>query len=98
MKSFYKSTQWKRLSILHRKQHPLCVLCLERNQFSKAQCVDHIKGITKEGKFDRSLAFDQKNLRSLCFTCHNQVTFCSTSDQYIMREQAKLGKVKTFNY
>ena len=86
MKPFYRSTQWKKLSLQHRKKDPLCVLCSERNQFSKAQCVDHISGIrNKEGRFDRNLAFDRNNLRSLCFQCHNQVTFSATSDQYIER-------------
>ena len=96
---FYLSRAWINLSKAHRKMFPLCQKCLkERGQIVKGRICDHISGICTDGKFDPQKALNPKNLRSLCLSCHNKVTFSSGSDQYISREREKLGKMQSFDY
>lgn len=65
---FYKSEVWlkKRKQILKRDNYE-CQHCKKNGEFSKADCVHHIKHLRK---FPH-LALDDLNLISLCNACHN---------------------------
>jgi 5-methylcytosine-specific restriction protein A len=63
---FYKTPAWRHLSDWHRKQHPLCFRCLEKNLYVTANVTDHII----ERVDDRSRELDPENLMSLCHACH----------------------------
>ena len=66
---FYKRKEWKRKrkQILKRDNYE-CQKCKGRGEFSKAQCVHHIKHL--EDRPD--LALVDGNLVSLCNACHNE--------------------------
>ena len=66
---FYHSKKWrnKRNSILRRDKY-LCQECRKYGRFRTATCVHHIKHYEDYPE----LAFDNKNLESLCNQCHNK--------------------------
>ena len=72
----HHSTAWKKLSKSYRERNPLCVRCAAGNgpipeaRTVAAQCVDHIK---PAWKFP-DLFYDESNIQSLCFACHERVT------------------------
>ncbi|KOA86403.1 HNH endonuclease [Clostridium botulinum] len=68
MATFYKTTVWinKRKEILKRDNNE-CQRCKSLGRFSKAECVHHIKHL----KDRPDLALENKNLLSVCNTCHN---------------------------
>lgn len=62
---------WLKLSRWHKKNNPLCVICLRDGILSPTEEVDHIipfKGI------DDPLRLDETNLQSLCKSCHSKKT------------------------
>lgn len=64
----YQTRQWKRLRLQVLAEHPLCVMCLDRDKrVVPATVVDHI--IPHGG--DLSLFWDMDNLQSLCASCHS---------------------------
>ena len=67
---FYKTKEWrkKRLEMLKRDNFE-CQMCKERGLQTQAQTVHHIVHL----RDDRSLALEDKNLVSLCLSCHNEV-------------------------
>lgn len=71
-RSIYNSERWRRLRHLHLLQHPLCAECLRNGIVRQATDVHHVRsfmsGLTPEHR--RVLAYDAKNLESLCKTCH----------------------------
>ena len=62
--AFYHSAEWKKVRDLQLMQHPICQECERLGRVTPATVVDHIN----EGG-DR---LDQRNLQSLCETCHNR--------------------------
>lgn len=66
---FYRSVQWRKARNYYLARHPLCELCLKENRITAADVVDHIKEITDGGAL-----LDERNLQSLCSTCHNKKT------------------------
>ena len=66
---FYGSKHWRKRSLLYRKNHPLCVRCLELGRYRIAKVADHDnpewKG--KEGLTNK--------LNALCLSCHREKTF-----------------------
>jgi 5-methylcytosine-specific restriction protein A len=76
--AIYNDRRWRGKHGLRRRvldAQPLCVLCLvERGRVTIATCVDHV--VSHHG--DEALAFDIMNLRSLCSSCHGQVTAAAT--------------------
>lgn len=66
---FYHSGKWKkkRNSILRRDKY-LCQECRKYGRLRVATCVHHIKHYEDYPE----LAFDNKNLESLCNQCHNK--------------------------
>ena len=64
--SFYNSKRWRSLRNYFIQKSPLCEHCKRDGVITGAQMVDHIKPITMGGS-----PVDQKNLQSLCTSCHN---------------------------
>ena len=67
--SFYKTERWKKKSQQFRLVHPLCAECEKIGLVVQAKMVDHIKPYRERP----DLAFDDDNLRALCWPCHNRV-------------------------
>lgn len=65
------TSKWTEYSRRFRKEHPLCVMCLGRNQIKPSQHVDHI--IPVNGKDDPNF-WKLENHQALCHTCHNEKT------------------------
>lgn len=65
--AFYHSVEWKRVRNLQLMQHPICQECERQGKVTPATVVDHIKPINEGGE-----RLDQRNLQSLCETCHNK--------------------------
>ena len=60
-----QSQRWRRLRLMHLREHPLCVVCN-----GPANEVDHItpRRIDDEG------IYDPDNLQSMCKACHTRKT------------------------
>ena len=67
--TFYKSVRWKkkRKAILRRDRY-MCAECRKYGRRKDATTVHHIKAL----EHCPELAFDNKNLVSLCEACHNK--------------------------
>lgn len=63
----YYSRQWKQISMLYRKQHPLCEECERNGRITPADLVDHIIAVGEGGSM-----WSWDNLQSLCISCHNK--------------------------
>ena len=63
--AFYNSKAWRMTRKFYIKSNPLCEICKRKGQTTAGQMVDHIKPITMGGSM-----IDQKNLQSLCNSCH----------------------------
>lgn len=64
---WYKTARWQRMREAQLSAHPLCVYCLEREEVTAADTVDHIK----PHRGDDALMWDAENLQSLCASCHS---------------------------
>lgn len=60
----YDSANWQRLRLLQLASFPLCAFC-----GNEGEQIDHVVPITKGGA-----AFDQRNLQTLCASCHSSKT------------------------
>lgn len=60
----YASARWKRMSLNHRINNPLCVMCGEPGDMT-----DHIKPIQSGGAI-----WDSRNFQTLCSKCHTVKT------------------------
>lgn len=58
---------WTKASLLFRREHPLCAMCLQAGKVTRANVVDH--KVPHRG--DMRLFWDRSNWESLCFTHHN---------------------------
>tara|TARA_Y100000593_G_C4114272_1_gene239470 strand:+ start:217 stop:555 length:339 start_codon:yes stop_codon:yes gene_type:complete len=65
--SFYNSKRWRALRNYFIQKNPICAQCKRDGIIKGAQCVDHIKAISK---FGMGVATDINNLQSLCNSCH----------------------------
>lgn len=72
----YYTTQWKLISKLYRKQHPLCEECEREGMLTPADLVDHIVAVTDGGSM-----WSWDNLQSLCMHCHNKKHFMGVNDE-----------------
>ena len=70
----YNTPQWKKLRLAYLMEHPLCEHCLEKGIVKAAEQVHHIYEISngKDLEEMKSIAYDPKNLQSLCSECHRQ--------------------------
>lgn len=71
----YNSMGWVKLRNAYFQAHPLCEKCLENGITKAAEEVHHIKpiGTGKDELEMKSLAYDPKNLKSLCRECHHEI-------------------------
>ncbi|MCR4657316.1 MAG: HNH endonuclease [Lachnospiraceae bacterium] len=71
-KSFYNSTEWKRMrkSILSRDKYR----CQSKGCFSSAEEVHHIIELNESNIKDKNVSLNPKNLISLCSDCHKRIT------------------------
>jgi 5-methylcytosine-specific restriction protein A len=67
LESFYNSAAWRKLSRLHKLEHPLCAECERQGRVTIAQQVHHVKDLETHPE----LALEWDNLESLCRSCHN---------------------------
>lgn len=65
--AWYRSTPWRKVSALQRKEEPLCRECLRVGVLTPATLVDHIVPIK-----DGGARLDSANLQSLCDACHSR--------------------------
>lgn len=65
-RQIYSSSRWTRLSLLFRKQNPLCVNCLKNGIVEPSKVVDHIVPVNHNGAI-----WDTNNMQALCIRCHN---------------------------
>ena len=64
---FYHKTAWRKLRLLAlQRDHYLCQECLARKKITQATEVHHIVPLED----DPSLGLELSNLRSLCWSCH----------------------------
>ena len=63
--SFYNSKRWRALRNYYIQANPLCEKCKRDGIITGSQMVDHVVPITMGGS-----PVDQKNLQSLCNSCH----------------------------
>lgn len=64
----YKLAVWRRLRSRQLIKQPLCEYCLESEEVTAADTVDHIT----PHRGDMKLFTDPLNLQSLCSQCHNK--------------------------
>ena len=62
--------RWQKLRNRYIAQHPYCVECLKHGKITLATDVDHIR----PHRGDPRLLYDEKNLQSLCHSCHARKT------------------------
>ena len=77
----YSSKYWRKLSLLYRKQNPLCVRCLARGQHKPAELADHDNPVWK----GRGILTSKLN--ALCKQCHQDKTFCEDLPKIKMAEK-----------
>lgn len=61
-------TRWRKLRLMHLRQHPLCVECTRQGLTVAASEVDHITPLAQGG------THDPDNLQSLCKSRHSRKT------------------------
>jgi hypothetical protein len=63
---WYGKMRWRRMAKAQLREHPLCVMCLQRGQVIPATVADHV-----EPHRGDEHAFWFGKLQSLCVPCHN---------------------------
>lgn len=79
---WYNSRLWRRISKIHRAEHPLCEDCKDAGELKEGNVTDHVIAISLGGSKD-----DPRNFRTLCHKCHN-----------IKRGKEAHGHVEPFEY
>jgi len=72
-KEAYQNTTWRKLRNTYLKQHPICEKCLEKGKITPAEDVHHVRSPFRNGEVNYGLLLDDKNLMSLCKTCHAKI-------------------------
>ena len=75
LQSVYNTTTWRKLRLAYLMENPLCEECLKIDKVTPAEEVHHIIPISKGETVEemKNLAFDDKNLCSLCKNCHREI-------------------------
>lgn len=63
----YNSSRWNRLRTLTLSENPLCIMCKDSGKLTSADTIDHCI-VFKD--INDPIAFDSRNLFSLCHSCH----------------------------
>lgn len=79
----YNTSGWKKLRAAHKKDNPLCVMCMSMGLVTPMRIVDHIKPVN-EANWEE-VFYDVDNLQSLCIPCH---TFKTNRDKMDERKGA----------
>ena len=79
-KKLYSSKHWRKLSLLYRKQNPLCVRCLSRGKYKQADVADHDNPVW-EGR-----GILTSKLNALCNQCHSEKTVYEDIPKMKMKE------------
>lgn len=71
----YQNPLWKRLRDAHLREHPLCEVCELEGRVTLAEDCHHWRSFTdKKNEMEmKTLAFDPRNIGSLCKVCHNRL-------------------------
>ena len=77
----YGSTAWRKRSLQHRKNNPLCQRCLARGQHRLSVVADHDNPLWK----DREILTSKLN--ALCRECHTDKTICEDIPKMQMAEK-----------
>ena len=80
----YSSKYWRKLSLRHRKNNPLCVRCLARGQYKRAELTDHDNPVWS----GRGILTSKLN--ALCKECHRDKTICEDLPKLQMAEKTAL--------
>lgn len=72
-KEAYNNTTWRKLRETYMKSHPICERCLEKGKVTPAEDIHHIKSPFRNGVINYGLLLDDKNLMSVCKTCHAEI-------------------------
>lgn len=84
MSRFYNSTAWKNKSKkIAMRDNYTCKMC--GFVITGRYICDHIKPL----RYYPKLAFDEKNLQTLCIECHNKKTFGTTPQREVDYEKRK---------
>ena len=88
----YNTEQWRRLSEWKRRTQPLCEVCQMQGKVTAGTDVHHLVSFTtarsESERYD--LAYDERNLITLCDACHSQMHHgslkgCHTKDEIMKR-------------
>lgn len=87
--NLYKTSKWKKQSLLQRKKEPLCRACLAMSppRLTKSKIADHIRPWRTQWEFFNN------PLQSLCQACHNDKTALFDHPEKI---RAKKCEIKFF--
>ncbi len=66
-RAFYQSSRWRRVSLRHREQEPLCRTCKKDGRIVIGALTDHIIPIRQGGQ-----RWDEANYQTLCDACHQR--------------------------
>lgn len=69
-RKIYATARWKRGRAAFLSAHPACEDCAELGIIRAAEVVDHVQTVRERP----DLAFDARNWRALCASCHNRKT------------------------
>jgi 5-methylcytosine-specific restriction endonuclease McrA len=65
-KPHYGNRRWVKRALNHRRENPLCVMCLEEGLIVAVEVVDHV--VPHRGNYQM---FWHGKLQSLCKSCHD---------------------------
>lgn len=73
-KYVYNTSKWQKLRKYHIQHNPICAECLKNGFIKSADQVHHITPFLTGKNLEQIifLAFDPKNLQSLCNDCHQK--------------------------
>ncbi|MBD2705592.1 HNH endonuclease [Spirosoma sp. BT702] len=64
-REIYGSSAWRKDSLAHREQNPLCAQCYKEGRLTPGTVSDHIVSINQGGD-----VWDWENRQNLCKKCH----------------------------
>lgn len=89
--SFYNSTAWRTLRVVHLHDNPLCEVCLASNKLVDCTFgghIDHIAPISDGGAKLRT-----ENLMTLCPTCHHRKSGIEQHEQCLVKTRDVEGEL-----
>jgi len=89
-------TRWRALRVKKLTAQPLCERCLERDKYTFATEVHHIRPVDTalDDESKTQLAYDYDNLMSVCHTCHKEIHESLGRKNYASRATIKADSAK----